>query len=324
VTDVWMPHVPGGAFRDVLEARLACAVRLHAGDRPPVEGYDVLVAGRPEEDALDASDRLGVVVVPWAGIPPATRERLQARPHLALHNLHHNGTVTGEMAVALLLAAARRIVPLDRALREGDWRPRYREEDRGLLLAGRRLLVLGYGAIGRHVARAGLGLGMHVTAVRRRPQRGGDADVEVHGPDALDDLLATTDALVVCVPSTAATRGLLDADRLARLPRHAVVVNVARGDVIDEEALYRALAEDRLGGAGLDVWYRYPADEAARASTPPSRFPFGDLDTVVLSPHRAGLTDDTERLRAEHLADLLAAVARGGEVPGRVDLEAGY
>jgi phosphoglycerate dehydrogenase-like enzyme len=93
---------------------------------------------------------------------------------------------------------------------------------------------------------------------------------------------------------------------------------------VDEKALYEALRARRLGAAGLDVWWRYPEGEAARASTPPSAFPFGDLDSVVLSPHRGGHGLGTEAERAVHLADLLNAIARGGPVPHRVDLEAGY
>jgi phosphoglycerate dehydrogenase-like enzyme len=111
---------------------------------------------------------------------------------------------------------------------------------------------------------------------------------------------------------------------LARLPRGAILVNVARGDVVDEEALYDALASGHLGGAGLDVWYRYPESEEARAATLPARRPFHELENVVLSPHRAGHGRGTEAARAAHLARLLAAAAGGEAIPHRVDLDRGY
>lgn len=101
-------------------------------------------------------------------------------------------------------------------------------------------------------------------------------------------------------------------------------MNVARGPVVEEQALYEALRSGHLGGAGLDVWWRYPEGETDRALTLPSTFPFHELDSVVLSPHRAGHAEATESLRARHLADLLNDIACGKDPRGRVDLERGY
>jgi phosphoglycerate dehydrogenase-like enzyme len=169
---------------------------------------------------------------------------------------------------------------------------------------------------------------MRVVGVRRHASDAaspgdGIAD-EVQAVARLGALLPEADALVVCVPLVPDTDGLLGADELARLPAHAVLVNVSRGPIIDEQALFEALQDGRLGAAGLDVWWRYPEDEPSRTATPPSRFPFHDLDNVVLSPHRGGSTTETANLRMQHLARLLHAAARGEEVPNRVDVEAGY
>ena len=174
-------------------------------------------------------------------------------------------------------------------------------------------MVLGYGEIGRRVGRALEAFEMKVHGLRR-----GD------GASRLDELLPEADVLVVSVPSTDETRGLIDARRLALLPQGAIVVNVARGDVIEEDALYDALASGRLGGAGLDVWYRYPESEEARASTLPGSRPFHELENVVLSPHRAGHGRGTEAARAAALAHLLDAAARGDGIVHRVDLDRGY
>ena len=309
----WMPHGGGGAFERHLRGGLDDEIVLTVGKVPPAAGYDVLVAGRPEPEWIEDQPALRWVLIPFAGVPPATLALLREHPGIGLHNLHHNAAPTAEMAVALMLAAAKRIVPLDRALRLGDWRARYDEQDRGLLLEGRRALVVGRGAIGRRVERALEGLGMEVVGLGRRD-----------GAPALDRHLPRAHVVVVAVPSTEKTRGLFDQARLAQLPSSAVVVNVSRGDVFDEEALYRALASNRLGAAGLDVWWHYPPDEAARASTPPSAHPFGELDNVVLSPHRAGHTDRTEALRAEHLSALLRRAARGQPLENGVDLALGY
>ncbi len=321
---VYMPRSAGSAFEAEVRRRLPVQIDLQVDrPRPDPADYEVLVDGRPSEDDLDAGSRLQRLVIPYAGLPPATAALLRARPHIQAHNLHHNAAPVAEMAVGLLIAAARRVVACDRALRVGDWRPRYTEEDRGLLLAEHTALIVGYGAIGRRVARVLRAFDMRVLGVRRRG-RGKDGEVALFGPDALDALLPRADVIVLATPLTEATRHLIDARRLDLLPPHAVLVNLARGAVVDEQALYEALRDGRLGAAGLDVWWHYPQDEAAREATPPSTYPFAELDNVVLSPHRAGHAAPTEELRARHLVQLLEAFAAGGVAPNRVDIEAGY
>ncbi len=299
-------------------------------DRPAT--FNILVDGRPREDDLTASPALRTVIIPFAGVPAATGELLRRCQHLNFHNLHHNAAPTAEMAMGLLLSAAKRIVPADRALRRGDWRPRYTDDDTPLL-EGKTAVILGYGAIGQRLARFCLAMGLRVEAVRRRATKTGrQGDVTVHPAAALDDALRRAEVLLLALPHTPETDGLLSGARLDLLPVGCVVVNVARGAIIHERALFERLRDGRLGAAGLDVWWRYPrvdsddpeAGEAARRLTPPSRFPFGGLPNVVLSPHRAGHGAMTETLRAQHLADLLNAAAAGRELWNRIDPDAGY
>lgn len=288
------------------------------------EEVDVLVAGRPSAKTLAACANLKLHVVPWAGIPPATRDLLSARPEVAVHNLHHNAAAAAEMAVTLLLAAAKLVVPMDRALREGRWSGRGRDNP-AVLLSGRTALVLGYGAIGRRVGAACAALGMAVLATRASaaaPAR--ENGVEIHPADALPELLSRADALVVCLPLTDGTRGLIDAAALARLPERAILVNVARGEIVEEGPLYDALESGRLHSAGLDVWYRYPGRDGNPDDTPSGNLPFGQLDNVVMSPHRGGWLPGIEARRMDDLAALLLAFARGEPVPNRVDLNRGY
>jgi phosphoglycerate dehydrogenase-like enzyme len=157
-----------------------------------------------------------------------------------------------------------------------------------------------------------------------RPPADASDETTVAPLEALQGLLPRAHALLVCLPHTPQTTGLIGAGELALLPPDAVLVNVGRGPIVDQAALYHALRDRRLHAAGLDVWYNYPADEAARAQTPPSAYPFHELDNVVMSPHRAGRSTDTERLRMRHLAEVLNAAARGEPMPNRVDLHSGY
>ncbi len=305
---------PEPESRALLESLVDPNVVLTYGDELLPPGPQLLVAGRPDQRYLDAAPELHTLVIPWAGLPVTTGELMRRHPDIAVHNIHHNAGSAAELAFALALAAAKRLIPGDRALRTGDWTPRY--TGGGIVrLDGGRALILGYGAIGRRLAAYCRAFGMDVTGV------GSDS-----APEAVDAMLAESDVVFVALPLTAATKGFLNARRLALLPAGAILVNVGRGAVVDEEALYRALEGGTLGAAGLDVWYNYPLDEASRASTFPSRFDFGALDNVVLSPHRGGApgTARTERERMEAVAASINAAARGDEIPHRVDLEAGY
>jgi phosphoglycerate dehydrogenase-like enzyme len=274
---------------------------------------------------LQASQNLRILVIPFAGLPDVTRLVLQDYPNLIVYNLHHNAALTAEMALALLLAAAKFILPCDQALRRNDWRLRYQPPP-ALSLHGKTALILGFGHIGQRIGRACAAFGMRILAIRRHPERHTllNYPAEIYGPEALAELLPRADVVMIALPGTPETDGMLGAAEISLLPPGAVLVNVGRGPVVDQHALFKALKERRLRAAGLDVWYRYPSSEAEWASTPPADAPFYELENVVLSPHRAGGSSETESLRMEHLAELLNAVARGDPPPNQVDLAAGY
>ena len=289
---------------------------------------DVLVTGYPSADELAVASNLKVLLIPFAGVPPKTKELLRALPDVAVHNLHHNAPETAETAMALLLACAKSVVPMDRALRTGDWTPRY-DASLSIRLEGRTVVIIGYGAIGQRIGSACAALGMKVIGHRRTI--GGDVP-ELRSPDQLLGSLAEADALILAVPHTTETSGMIGPAELALLKPGAILVNIARAGLVDEQALFKALKEGRLRAAGLDVWYRYPESDAAKGymgyvaltdtarSTPPSAYPFHELDNVVMSPHRGGTSADVERARVEAIAELLTT----DPMPNRVDLERGY
>ncbi|HWG85132.1 MAG TPA: NAD(P)-dependent oxidoreductase [Deinococcales bacterium] len=192
-----------------------------------------------------------------------------------------------EHTVALLLAGVRGLHRLRDAQREGRWGQgdywaRSRAESSGerselRTLEDARVLVLGMGAIGVAIARALQPLGARVEGVA---QAAGEREgFTVHALGALDSLLPATDVLVMVLPDTPATRGILSRERIARLPRHAWVVNVGRGNAIDEEALADAIEARSLGGAALDVFTREPLEPESR---------LWQLPDVIVSPHVAG------------------------------------
>lgn len=306
-----------------LRSRLAPGVTLTVGATLPLSpDFDVLVSGRFEEQHLNASPNLHTVIIPWAGYPISVRDLMKKYPRIAVQTLHYNNIVVAESAVGLMLAVARGIVPADRALREGDWRPRY-DELSGVMLNGKTALIIGFGSIGRHIAMVCRALGMHVIATRRHATDDPGSPIELHPPDHLNDLLQRAHVVHVCVPITSETENLLDRARLALLPDHAVVVNIARGPVINEEALYCELKSGRLS-AGIDVWYTYPKTEEDRRHTAPSQFPFHELDNLVMTPHFASNSRESDDTQIGALAETLNAILDGDEPTHRVDPELGY
>jgi phosphoglycerate dehydrogenase-like enzyme len=317
---------PVDSALEILRSALDTGVQLSLGEQTPSNPqFQVLVNGRPGRELLTASPVLESLVIPYAGIPESTRLLLADYPHLKVYNLHHNAAPTAEMAVALLLAAAKFLVQIDRDFRAHDWTPRY-QLNPSILLEGKTALILGMGHIGQRVGLICQALGMQVVGIRRRPSGmlAPNLQAEVYPPEALDSLLPVAQVLIITLPHTAETDGLIGEQQLARMTPGGLLVNVGRGRIVDQGALYHALTDGTLAAAGLDVWYNYPRTIEERSSTAPAEFPFHQLDNIVMSPHRGGGSRETEQLRMRHLADLLNALSNGRPTTNQVDIRAGY
>jgi len=315
LTTAQLLNVHGADALDELRAQLDPSIVFTTGPDVP-DDCEILVAGRMERVHLTASPRLHRVIIPFAGLPETTRQLLLEFPNLAVHNLHHNAAVTAEMALALLLAAAKFLLPVDRQFRQHDWTSRY--QPTSVTLEGKTVLILGYGHIGQRVGRACEAFGMKVLGVRRNPT------ATQFGPGDLPRLLPQAHVLLITLPHTDETHELIGEKELALMPRGGLLVNVGRGPIADEGALYRALKDQHLAGAGLDVWWHYPKDVAERTQRQPSTFPFHELENVVMSPHRGGDSLETESQRMADVARLLNAAAWGESLPNRVNGVVGY
>ncbi|MGH7904628.1 MAG: D-2-hydroxyacid dehydrogenase [Candidatus Dormibacteraceae bacterium] len=210
---------------------------------------------------------------------------------------------------ALLLGLAHRLPEFAESQRRHVW-----EERTPADLAGRSLVVVGMGAIGRQVARLGVAFGMRATGVRRRPEPvPGFADV-IGVPD-LDRALGGADWLVLACPLTAETRHLIDEGRLGAIARGAGVINVSRGEVIDQLALVRALESGRVGAAGLDVFAEEPL---------PVDSPLWGMPNVIITPHVAGSHPDYVSGLVPIFADNLRRLRSGQPLRNVVDRDRGY
>lgn len=230
-------------------------------------------------------------------------------PGSVLANCHGHEHAIAEYVFAALLT---RHVPLARAdadLRGGRWT--YWAGRPGALrteLGGQTLGLLGFGHISKAIAARAKAFGLRVHAANRSPVDHADVDRAFLLSD-LHTFLGGVDSLVVTLPLTADTRGLVDAAALRAMRPSAVLVNVGRGPVVAEQALYDALKQERLAGAVIDTWYQYPA--ADRPECAPSQFDFGTLPNVLMTPHMSGWTAGTVARRQQTMADNVSRLAAG-------------
>jgi phosphoglycerate dehydrogenase-like enzyme len=309
-----------------LQSLLDKKVEIDIGaDIPQIPEYEVLVTGRPTREYLTASDKLQTLIIPFAGLPETTREVLYEFPNIRVHNLHFNADETAEMAISLLMASAKHLIPIDRNFRQHDWGQRYENPSSSILLAGKNALVLGYGEIGQRIAKICSALGMKVRVVKKTldNKKTTPGSIDIHPITDLAKLLPSAEVLVIALPLTTETERLMGKSELDLLPTNSILVNIGRGKIVDEEALYQRLKMGKIR-AGLDVWYAYPRDNNDLTKTPPSRFPFHELENVVMSPHRGGHSQEMTKRRMTALADLLNLAALGKPLPNAIDLRRGY
>jgi glyoxylate reductase len=209
---------------------------------------------------------------------------------------------TADLTFALLLAAARRIPEADKLVRAGGWTGHAPTFMAGRQVAGATLGIIGMGRIGQAVARRALGFGMRILYQNRRRDEAAEAALGAEYR-TLDALLAESDFVVLLCPRTPETVGLIGARELGLMKPTAVLVNAARGGIVDEAALYEALVAGRLWAAGIDVW----AVEPVPVSNPLLRLP-----NVVALPHIGSATIETRTAMAVHAAENLVAVLTGG------------
>ena len=253
-------------------------------------------------------ERLRLLHLTGAGYDSVDFTALPARASVC--NCFGHEPAISEYVMAALLARCVPLTEADAALRRGLWPFNARGLDtvHGEL-AGRTIGLLGYGHIGKAIAIRAHAFGMRVHVANRSPVAVGDIVDRAWGFDGLNEFFAAAEFIVSSLPLTAGTAGIVGRAAFDVMRADAVLFNVGRGGVVDEQALYDALAGQRIGGAVIDTWYQYP--DASGAPTLPARLPFHELPNIVMTPHMSGWTIGTIRRRRQAMADNINLLARG-------------
>jgi phosphoglycerate dehydrogenase-like enzyme len=275
-----------------------------------VRDADVFVGGRFPARYAEAATRLRLVHVAGAGTDQVDFAALG--PDVLVANTFHHEQSIAEYIVAAAVLLRRQYLAQDRALRTGRWAtPVY---DRSIpqpgALCGARVGFVGFGHIGRRTWEVLRVLGAQGLAVTGS----GALDAAAEGLRWADDtsalrrLMTESDVVVVSAPLTERSAGMIGADELAALGPAGVLINVGRGPLIVEEALYEALSAGIVGAAAIDVWYQYPD---ATGYGKPSALPFEELPNVLMTPHSSGITDHTFTGRVDDIVANIGRLQRG-------------
>lgn len=253
------------------------------------EGYLTSGSMMVNEQLLSAAPKLKVISSMSVGYNHYDIAAMKARNVIGTHTPYILDDTVADLIVGLMLSCSRRIAELDRYIRNGNWRGNEGRKLFGLDVHHRKLGIIGMGRIGEAVAKRALyGFDMEVSYYTRtrKPELEQKMDVTYK---AMDELLATSDFVVLLTPLTPATKGLIGAEQFSIMQQHAIFINASRGATIDEQALIAALEDGTIAGAGLDVFMEEPL---------PQNHPFMRLDQVVMTPHIGSATEATREQMA--------------------------
>ena len=245
-----------------------------------------------------------------AGVEHAIDDFLRTAPVVLTNARGVFDLPIAETVVAYMLMIAKKIPAFMAQQRNHQWKKQALREIAGLTVG-----IVGLGSIGAEIARLCSALGMHVLATRRRPEEGAPHVAQLFPPEQLEALLAQVDFAVLAVPLTAETRGLIGEAQLAALRPDAWLINIARGAIVDEPALIRALQAGRIAGAALDVFATEPL---------PPDSPLWDMANVIITPHNSWSTPHLEAREAALFLDNLERYVQGEPLRYVVDKALGY
>ncbi len=288
-----------------------------------IETADIIICGRLTDEQITKTANLKMHQTFGTGVDRHNLELIKKKDILLCNN-HSHSIIIAEYAFSLLNAATKELHSNDKLLRKGNW-------DYSLFpsvtLFKKTLLFLGYGNIAQHVKKMCAPFNMKFIAVKRTMNMN-DNDVEIFLTEDKLEAIRKADFILNSLPKTTNTINFIDEEEFAVMKPSAILINVGRGNTINEKAMYNALKEKKIKGAAVDVWYNYPKgrDPLERDPKPvlPSEYPFQELSNIIMTSHRAWSTDYPWSEFAQTLIQNVNKFIRGEEPDNIVNLEEGY
>ena len=260
----------------------------------------IIVRGRTKltKELIEKADNCKIIARVGVGLDNIDEDAAKAKNIQVINAVEAAMTAVAELVLALMLSLARQIPRGDRAIRNGEW---LKKELKGTELKGKYLGIIGCGNIGRRLGRLAKGLYMNIIGFDVIPiDEEFSKDVGLMKAD-LDTLLQSSDYISLHVPLLDSTHHMINEEKLSLMKNSAKIINTSRGGVIDEDALYNALKNGKLGGAALDVFENEPATNNKLAT----------LDNVILTPHIGAQTKEAQSLAANVIAEKIIQILRG-------------
>jgi phosphoglycerate dehydrogenase-like enzyme len=284
-----------------------------------LKSADAVISGPLSPEELNTAKNLKMVQVPYAGVDEFDLNDIMTERSIILANVHGNALSVAEHAFALLLALAKGIVRNDKDLRNGYWHG-WMSREPNMELEGKTVCIIGLGSIGKNIARIAKAFGMKVIGVKKTAEQVENTD-KVFTTESMSDAIKDADFIVIAVPTTNETRGFINKSVLEQM-RGKFLINVGRGDVINEQDLFVSLKNRVLKGAAIDTWWVYPKKPYEFAY--PAHYPFWLLDNIILSCHTAGYSDGSIRKNWTEAVRNVMRFFAGKPVLNIISIEKGY
>jgi len=277
-----------------------------------VSNADILVGWRPSEKLFSEALKLKLFINPGAGVQHLLElfRKENEKRKVLLINGHGNSYFVAQHAVALLLTLMNKIIPHHKWMQEGKWRTGDKDAI-STPLRFKKVGFLGYGAINQKIHRFLQGFEIEFAVLRKNWNKQNSnmvTEAEKFEFSQLPEFLKNIDILFVGVPLTSLTKDLIKKKELEFLGKNGLIINIARGEVINEKSLYDSLKENIIAGAAIDVWYNYTPKSDKEGRKYPSNFPFHKLDNIILSPHR-GYSPFNDLLRWDEILENIKRMA---------------
>lgn len=288
-----------------------------------LETADIIIGGRLTDEQIAKATNLKMHQTFGTGVDRHNLGLIKEKNFLFCNN-HSHSIIIAEYAFSMLNSASKELYSNDKLLREGNWDY---SKFPSVTLFNKTLLFLGYGKIAQHVKKMCAPFNMKFIAVKRTPDLE-DSEVEIFLTKDKLEAIKKADFIINSLPKTTNTIDFIDEEEFSVMKTSAIIINVGRGNTINDKAMYAALKENKIKGAAIDVWYNYPKgrDPLERDPEPvfPSEYPFQELNNIIMTAHRAWSTDYPWSEFSQTLIQNVNKFIKGEKPDNIVNLGEGY